>query len=109
MKKTAFSKKLQDRHKLCILKITLFAYDYLFKQQRNSHNEYLVNKKTFSIKRVTSSGKNTSNQGADMIIIHHLGQSSQDSRNLSKYQIARGRSPSESLGALDMNSTTNLV
>ena len=38
-----------------------------------------------------------------MSIVHHLGQSSQDSRNLSKCQIARGRSPSESLGALGMN------
>ena len=84
--------KLQDRHKLCILKITLFAYDYLFEQQRNSQDEYLVN-------------KNTSNQGADMIMVRHLGQSSQDSRNLSKFQIARGKSPSESLGALDMNSS----
>ena len=36
--------KLQDRHKLCILRITLFAYGYLFKQQRNLHDEYPVNK-----------------------------------------------------------------
>ena len=40
-----------------------------------------------------------------MIIVHHLGQSSQDSENLSRCQIARGRPPSESLGALDMNSS----
>ena len=40
-----------------------------------------------------------------MIIVHHLGQSSQDSENLSRRQIARGKSPSESLGALDMNSS----
>ena len=39
-----------------------------------------------------------------MIIFHHLGQSSQDSRNLSRCQIAKGKSPLESLGALDMNS-----
>ena len=38
--------KLQDRHKLCILKITLFAYDYLFEQHRSLHEEYLVNKST---------------------------------------------------------------
>ena len=44
-------------------------------------------------------------KGNGMIIVHHLGKSSQDSRNLSKCQIARGRSPSESLGALDMNSS----
>ena len=42
-------------------------------------------------------------KGHDMIIVHYLGQSSQDSRNLSKCQIARGKSPSESLGALDMD------
>ena len=69
--KNAFSKKkLQDRHKLCIFNITLFAYDFLFEQQRNSHEEYLVN-------------KSTSNQGADVIIVRHLGQLSQDSENLS--------------------------
>ena len=44
-------------------------------------------------------------KGHGMIIVHHLGQSSQDSRNLSKCQIARGKSPSESIGALDMNSS----
>ena len=84
--------KLQDRHKLCISDITLFAYDYLFEQQRNSHEEYLAN-------------KSTSNQGADMIMVHHLGQLSQDSENLSKCQIAWDKSPPESLGALDMNSS----
>ena len=59
--------------------------------------------KTFSIKRITSSEKTLPIKGHGMIIVHHLGQSSQDSRNLSRCQIARGRSPSESLGALDMN------
>ena len=44
--KNAFLKKLQDRHKICILKITLFAYDCLFEQHRNSHEEYPVNKST---------------------------------------------------------------
>ena len=39
-----------------------------------------------------------------MTIVHHLGQLSQDSRNLPKFQVARGKSPSESIGALDMNS-----
>ena len=38
---------------------------------RNSHDEYLVN-------------KSTSNQGADMTMVHYLGQLSQDSENLSK-------------------------
>ena len=61
---------------------------FLFEQQRNSHEEYLMN-------------KSTSNQGADMIEVHHLGQLSQDSENLSKGQPAWGKSPSESLGALD--------
>ena len=55
--------------------------------------------------RVTSSGKTLPNQGHDMSIVHHLGKSSQDSRNLSKCQIARGRSPSESTGALGLNSS----
>ena len=79
---------LQDKHKLCIFNITLFAYDFLFEQHRNSHEEYLVN-------------KSTSNQGADMTIVHHLGQLSQDSENLSRGQLAWGQSPSGSLGALD--------
>ena len=39
--------KLQDRHKLCILDMTLFAYDYLFEQHRNSHDEYLSEQKYF--------------------------------------------------------------
>ena len=38
--------KLQDIHKLCIYDITLFAYDFLFEQQRSSHDEYLMNKST---------------------------------------------------------------
>ena len=63
--------KLRNRHKLCIFNITLFAYDFLFEQQGNLHDKYLVN-------------KSTSNQGADVIIVHHLGQFSQDSENLSK-------------------------
>ena len=32
-------------------------------------------------------------------MVHHLGQSSQDSENLSKANIAWGKSPPESLGA----------
>ena len=64
----------------------------MFGQLGNLHDEYLVN-------------KSTSNQGADVIIVHHLGQLSQDSENLSKGQTARGKSPSGSLGALDMNSS----
>ena len=63
--------KLQDRHRLCIFNITLFAYDFLFEQQGNSHEKYLVN-------------KSTSNQGADMSMVHYLGQSNQGSENLSK-------------------------
>ena len=35
-----------------------------------------------------------------MIIVHHLGQLSQDSENLSKGQPAWGKSPSGSLGEL---------
>ena len=34
-----------------------------------------------------------------MTIVHHLGQLSQDSENLSKGQVAWGKSPPESLGA----------
>ena len=78
---------LQDRHKLCIFDITLFAYDYLFEQQGNSHDEYLVN-------------KSTSNQGArhdhgppSGAIQSRFGESL-------KGQIAWGKSPPESLGAL---------
>ena len=50
MKKMHFQ-NLQDRHRLCIFNITLFAYDFLFEQQGNSHEKYLMN-------------KSTSNQGA---------------------------------------------
>ena len=66
---------------------------FLFEQQRNSHEEYLVNKKHFQPK------------GRGMIIVHHLGQSSQDLGNISKGQPAWGNSPPESLGALDRNSS----
>ena len=82
--------KLQDRHKLCIFNITLLAYDYLVKQQRNSHDEYLVNK---NLLKDHLKWKNTSNQGAGMIMVYHLEQSSQDSRNISKCQTARGKPP----------------
>ena len=62
---------IQDGHRLCIFNITLFAYDFLFEQQGNSHNESLMN-------------KSISDQGADPIMVYHLGQSNQDSENLSK-------------------------
>ena len=59
----------------------------MFEQQGNSHDEYLVN-------------KSTSNQGADMVMVYYLGQSNQDSENLSKGQIAWGKSLLGSLGEL---------
>ena len=99
MKKCIF-KKLQDRHKFCIVKIILFAYDYLFEQQRNSHDEYLMDKNLLN-KRVISNGKSTSKQGAwhdhcpsSRAVKSRFGESL-------KCQIARGRPPSGSLGALD--------
>ena len=49
--KMNFKKNLQDRHKLCIFNITLFAYDFLFEQYRSLHDECLMN-------------RSTSNQGA---------------------------------------------
>ena len=69
---------------------------FLFEQQRNSHEEYLVN-------------KSTSNQGADVIIVHHLGQLGQDSENLSKGQPAWGKSPSGSLGGIGRSNEHLLV
>ena len=63
--------KLQNRHKLCIFNITSFAYDFLFEQHKSSYDECLMD-------------KSSSNQEAGMIIVHHLGQSNQDSENLSK-------------------------
>ena len=78
---------LQDRHRLCIFNITLFAYDFLFEQHRNSYDECLMN-------------RSTSNQGADMTMVHYLGQSNQDSENLSKGQKAWGKPLPEPLGAL---------
>ena len=67
--------------------ITLFAYDFLFEQQENSHDEYLVN-------------KSTSNQGARHD--HGLLSGAVRSRfgESLKGQIAWGKSPPESLGAL---------
>ena len=41
---------LQDRHKLCIFDITLFAYDFLFEQHRNSHDECLNEQKHFQLR-----------------------------------------------------------
>ena len=41
-----------------------------------------------------------------MTIVHHLGQFSQDPGNLSKGQKAWGKSLPESLGELDMNSSS---
>ena len=78
---------LQDRHKLCIFNITLFAYDFLFEQQGNSHNESLMN-------------KSISNQGA----WHDHGPSfgaiqSRFGESL-KDQTTWGKSPPESFGAL---------
>ena len=78
---------LQDRHKLCIFNITLFAYDFLFEQQRNSHEEYLVN-------------KNTSNQGAWHDYCPSSGAVQSRFGESLKGQIAWGKSPPESLGAL---------
>ena len=57
--KECIFQNLQDRHKLCIFDIILFAYDRLFEQQGNSHDECLMN-------------RSTSNQGAR----HDHGQSS---------------------------------
>ena len=71
----------------------------LFEQQRNSHDEYLMNENLLN-KRVISNGKTFPIQGHGMIIVHHLWQSSQDPKNLSKGQLAWGKSPSRTLGAL---------
>ena len=44
-----------------------------------------------------------------MIIVHHLGQLSQDPENLSKGQKAWGKSPPESLGALQQRVLPNQI
>ena len=77
---------LQDRHKLCIFNITLFAYDFLFEQHRNSHDESLMN-------------KSISNQGARHD--HGLSSGAVQSRfgESLKGQIAWGKPPPVSLGA----------
>ena len=90
---------LQDRHKLCIFNITLFAYDYLFKQQRNSHDEYLVNKKNLLNKKDHLKWKNTSNQGAWHDHCPSSGAVKSRFGESLKGQIAWGKSPPESLGA----------
>ena len=57
MKKCIF-KIFKTDISFCILKIILFAYGYLFEQQRSSHDEYLMNEGLLN-KRVISSGRNT--------------------------------------------------
>ena len=86
--------KLQDRHKLCILDITLFAYDYLFEQQRNSHDEYLSEQKYFQPRGRHGHGLSS---GA---VQSRFGESL-------KGQIAWGKSPSESLGAFQQRILPN--
>ena len=77
---------IQDRHKLCIFDITLFAYDFLLEQQENSHEEYLVNKRT-------------PNQGAQHDHGPIIWGSPIKIRRISQRKIAWGKSPPESLGA----------
>ena len=44
-----------------------------------------------------------------MIMVYHLEQLSQDSKNLSKGQTARGKPPSESLGGIERSNEDLLV
>ena len=83
---------LQDRHKLCIFNITLFAYDFLFEQHRNSHDKCLMN-------------RSTSNQGAWHDYYPSSGTVQSIFGESLKGQIAWSESPSESLGELDMDSS----
>ena len=92
MKKLHFQ-KLQDRHKLCIFNITLFAYDFLFEQQGNSHNESLMN-------------ESISNQGAWHDYCPSSGAVKSRSRESLKRPKAWGKSPPESLGGIP---ATNLA
>ena len=48
-------------------------------------------------------------KGHDMIMVYHLEQLSQDSKNLSKGQTARGKPPSESLGGIERSNEDLLV
>ena len=77
---------LQDRHKLCIFNITLFAYEFLFEQHRSSHDECLMN-------------KSTSNQGAWHDYCPSSGEIQSRFGESLKGQIAWGKSPPKSLGA----------
>ena len=90
---------LQDRHRLCIFNITLFAYDFLFEQQRNSHDEYLVNKNLLN-KKDHLKWKNTSNQGARHDHCPSSGAVQSRFGESLKSQISWGKSPHEPLGAL---------
>ena len=91
-----------NRHKLCILQITFFAYDYLFNQQRNSHDEYLVNENL--LKGHLKWKKHLQLRGRHD---HYPSSGAVKSRfrESLKCQIARGKSPPESPGALGMNSS----
>ena len=77
----------RNRHKLCIFNITLFAYDFLFEQHRNSHNESLMN-------------RSISNQGAWHDYCPSSGAVKSISRESLKRPKAWGKSLLESLGAL---------
>ena len=77
---------LQDRHRFRIFNITLFAYDLLFEQQGNSHNESLMN-------------RSISNQGAWPNHCPSSGAVQSRFGESFKGQSAWGKSPPESLGA----------
>ena len=79
---------LQDRHRLCIFNITLFAYDFLFEQHRNSHDECLMN-------------RSTSNQGAWHDYCPSSGAVKSRFGESLRGHIAWGKSLPGSLGALD--------
>ena len=57
MKKNAFS-NLQDRYKLCIFNITLFAYDFLFEQHR-VYNFVKREPKQLCVKKIIPLGSNS--------------------------------------------------
>ena len=93
--KSMHFQNLQDRHKLCVFNITLFAYDFLFEQHKNLHDESLMN-------------RSTSNQGAwhdhgpsSGAIQSRFGESLQG-------QIAWGKSPPESLGGTPAKKTCTI-
>ena len=101
--------KLRDKHKLCIIWISLFAFGYLF-DSGEIHTMNIQWTKSLSVNKINSRRMTLpltnllSTGGMTCHYPAHLGQSNQDfQKSLKKCRVTRGKSPSLSLGALNIN------